>query len=80
MLCQFQLQINTHSSDASAKAKGFLKKMQSTQFLKDAAMTTDIVMRLKKASLFLQKNKCNIADCQDVVKSAVASLEKLKQK
>ncbi len=62
-----QLQINTHSPDASAKAKGFLKKIQNASFLKDAAMATDICTRLKKLSLFLQKGDCNMeitTDCQ----------------
>jgi hypothetical protein len=54
--------------------------MKNPQFLKDTAMTTDIVMHPKKASMFLQKNSCSIADCQEVVKSTVTSLEKLKQK
>ena len=76
----FQLQINPHSSDSTAKAKGFLNKMKKPQFVKDAAMVTDIVMRLKKTSLFLQKNHCNIADCQEAVKSTVTSLRMLKQK
>ena len=70
--------INTHSPDASAKAKGFLKKMQTASFLKDAAMTTDICTRLKKLSLFLQKQDCNIAECQGVVKPMIDGLEKLK--
>ena len=73
-----QLQINTHSPDASAKAKGFLKKMQKASFLKDAGMTTAICTCLKRLSLFLQKQDCNSADCQGVSKSTIDGLEKLK--
>jgi hypothetical protein len=74
-----QLQI-THSPDASAKAKGFLKKIQNASFLKDVAMATDICTRLKKLSLFLQKGDCNIADCQGVIQSTIDGLDKLKAK
>ena len=41
--------------------------MRKSLFIKNAAMTTDVLLYLKKLSLFFQKPDINVADAQDVL-------------
>lgn len=76
----FKLQVNPHSADGSAKALGLTRLMKSVLFIKNAAMTTDLLTYLKKLSLFLQKPNINIAEGMDYVQTMTDNLCKLKQR
>lgn len=54
--------------------------MKSVLFIKNAAMTTDLLTYLKKLSLFLQKPNINIAEGMDYVQTMTDNLCKLKQR
>ena len=72
------LQINPHAADGSAKALGFMRLMRKSLFIKNDAMTTDVLLYLKKQSLFFQKPDINVADAQDVLLTTIDNLLKLK--
>ena len=69
---------SSHSADGSAKALGLKRLMEYVLFIKNAAMTTDVLAYLKKLSLFFQKSDINVADAQDVLQTTIDNMLKLK--
>jgi hypothetical protein len=54
--------------------------MKKVVFVKNAAMTTDLLSYLKKLSLFFQKPDINVAEAQDVLQTTMDNLLKLQRR
>jgi hypothetical protein len=80
IISEYFQRMSSAPTKVSAKARGFLKHLKSDEFIGRAAMVTDITFRMKCLSLLLQRNKCTLPECLELVENAIASLEKLKTK